>query len=170
VGSHASLCPGYELSRKFINYSGEASLNLMHQTLDWPTIEKEAQLAFFDDYCIVSSNQDLSRGYLHGLQTMISSAGPSSELAQACTIASLASIGKRLQNTTYVKKAEGLYSSSLRSFRLRISNDAIFTTVESLITVALFGLYEVFLRVLILMMGADNRRLSAVPRHILMHM
>ena len=115
----------------------------MHQTLDWPTIEREARLAFFDDYCTVSSNQDLSRGYLHGLQTMISEAGPSSELAQACTIASLANIGNKLGNTAYIERAKGLYSSLLRSFRLRISNEAIFTTVESLVTAALLGLYEV---------------------------
>jgi hypothetical protein len=94
-------------------------------------------------YCVIEPG--LSRGYLHGLQTMISSAGPSSELAQARTIASLASIGKRLQSTTYVKRAEGSYSFLLRSFRLRISNEAIFTTVESLITAALLGLYEVIL-------------------------
>ena len=115
----------------------------MHQTLYWPTIEREARLAFFDDYCTVSSNQDLSRGYLHGLQTMISEAGPSSELAQACTIASLASTGNKLGNTTYINRAKSLYSSLLRSFRLRISNEAVFTTVESLITAALLGLYEV---------------------------
>jgi hypothetical protein len=116
---------------------------LVHQTLDWPTIEQEARLAFFDDYCIVSSNQDLSRGYLSGLQIMIFKAGPRSELAQACTIASLANIGNKLGNTTYIERAKGLYSSLLRSFRLRISNEAIFTTVESLITAALLGLYEV---------------------------
>lgn len=115
----------------------------MHQKLDWPTIEQEARLAFFDDYCIVSSNQGLSRGYLHGLQTMISKAGPSSELTQACTITSLADIGNKLRSTTYIERAKGLYSSLLRSFRLRISNEAIFTTVESLITAALLGLYEV---------------------------
>jgi hypothetical protein len=115
----------------------------MHQTLYWPTIEREARSAFFDDYCTVSSNQDLSRGYLHGLQTMISEAGPSSELAQACTIASLANIGNKIGNTTYIERAKGLYSSLLRSFRLRISNEAIFTTVESLVTAALLGLYEV---------------------------
>jgi hypothetical protein len=111
--------------------------------LDWPSIEQEARSAFFDDYCIVSSNQDLSRGYLHGLQTMIATAGPNSELAQACTIISLANLGKQLGNTTYIKRAEGLYSLLLRSFRLSISNEAIFITVESLITAALLGLYKV---------------------------
>jgi len=55
----------------------------------------------------------------------------------------LANIGNKIGNTTYIERAKGLYSSLLRSFRLRISNEAIFTTVESLVTAALLGLYEV---------------------------
>jgi hypothetical protein len=74
---------------------------------------------------------------------MISEAGSSSELAQACTIASLANIANKLGNITYIERTKGLYSSLLRSFRLHISNEAIFTIVESLITAVLLGLYEV---------------------------
>ena len=111
--------------------------------LDWPSIERDARLKFFDDYCIVSANRALSRGYLHGLQTMIAEAGPSSELTQACTIIALANLGTKLGDATYLHRAEGLYSVLLRSFRLSISNEAIFTTVESLTTAALLGLYEV---------------------------
>lgn len=74
---------------------------------------------------------------------MIAKAGPSSELIQACTIIALANVGKKLGNAMYINRAEGLYSLLLRSFRLSISNEAIFTTVESLITAALLGLYEV---------------------------
>jgi len=74
---------------------------------------------------------------------MIAKAGPSSELAQACTIITLANLGKKLGNALYIERAESLYSLLLQSFRLSISNEAIFTTVESLITAALLGLYEV---------------------------
>jgi hypothetical protein len=120
---------------------------LSHQTtgamLCWPNIEQDARLAFFDDYCVVSSNQNLSRGYLHGLRTLVFEAGLSSEVAQACTIMSLANLGKKHGNATYIKRAEDLYSSLLPSFRLRISNETRFTTVESFITATLLGLYEV---------------------------
>jgi hypothetical protein len=114
-----------------------------HNILDWGNIEQNARCAFFNDYCIVSSNRDLSRGYLHGLQPMITKAGPSSELLQACTIIALTSLGKKLGNAVFVNRAKGLYSLLLQSFRLSISNEAIFTTVESLFTAALLGLYEV---------------------------
>lgn len=146
--------------------AGSKHLNM----LDWPKIEQDARLAFFDDYCIVSSNQDLSRGYLHGLQSMIAKVGPSSELAQACTIASLANLGKKLRNILYIERSDHLYSLLLRSFRLSISNEAIFTTVESLITAALLGLYEVSSHAPWMRARADNNRLLPVQRHILVHM
>ncbi|UKZ93379.1 uncharacterized protein TrAFT101_008294 [Trichoderma asperellum] len=74
---------------------------------------------------------------------MISKADPNSELVQACTLVALANIGNKLGSTMHRRRAESLYSSLLRSFRLRISNEAIFATVESLITAALLGLYEI---------------------------
>lgn len=160
-GRARRTCPGYEPSKdlKFINYVGEDNLNVLRQppseslhraasfnlsgTLDWSDVEQNARLVFFNDYCIVSSNRSLSRGYLHGLQSMIAKADPNSELVQACTLIALANLGNKFGNTMYRHRAEGLYSLLLRSFRLSISNEAVFTTVESLITAALMGLYEV---------------------------
>lgn len=110
---------------------------------NWPNIEQDARVAFLDDYCIISSNKKLSRGYLHSLQAMLARAGPNSELAQACTIIALANLGKKFGNAMYMNRAQGLYALLLPSFRLSISNEAVFTTVESLITAALLGLYEV---------------------------
>ncbi|KAL5085896.1 hypothetical protein Trisim1_009809 [Trichoderma cf. simile WF8] len=160
-GRARRTCPGYEPSKdlKFINYVGEDNLNVLRQppsesmhraasfnlsgTLDWSDVEQNARLVFFNDYCIVSSNRSLSRGYLHGLQSMIAKADPNSELVQACTLIALANLGNKFGNTMYRHRAEGLYSLLLRSFRLSISNEAVFTTVESLITAALMGLYEI---------------------------
>ncbi|KAK9482634.1 hypothetical protein V1527DRAFT_454858 [Lipomyces starkeyi] len=150
-------CPGYKPSkdRKLINYIGDADCSLLRQVpavflrqsedgiSDWDNIDQEARQAFFDDYCIISRSRSLSRGYLHGLQAMIAKVGPRSELTRACTIMALASRGKKLHVATYLNRAKDLYSVSLRSFRLSISNEATFTSGESLITAALLGLYEV---------------------------
>ncbi|KAL7928952.1 hypothetical protein V8C35DRAFT_316916 [Trichoderma chlorosporum] len=154
-------CPGYEPKKdlKFINYSGKVDLSVLDQpsskllsqpasfyqteTIDWFHIENSARLLFFNDYCIISSNRSMSRGYLHGLQAMIAKADPNSELVQACTLAALANLGNKSGNLMHKQRAESLYSSLLRSFRLSISNEAVFTTVESLITAALLGLYEI---------------------------
>jgi len=90
--------------------------------LDWPNIEKNARVAFYHDYCIVSSNRALSRGFLHGLETMISKAGLESELAQACTTIALTNLGRKVEDNVYIKRAKGLYTLLLRSFRLSISD------------------------------------------------
>lgn len=160
-GRARRTCPGYESTkeRQFVNYIGKEDFQVLNQTpselchpvtisdslgtLDWPDIEQNARLMFFDDYCIFSSNRNLSRGYLHGLRAMASKAGPKSELVQACTLIALANLGSKLGNSMHKHRAESLYSSLLRSFRLSISNQAVFTTVESLITATLLGLYEV---------------------------
>lgn len=110
---------------------------------DWLTIEQNARLQFFADYCIPSPNQGISRGYLNGLQTMVAEAGPTSEVAKACTIIALANMGKKMGASMLIQKAENLHSLLLRSFRLSISNEATFASIESLITAALLGLYEV---------------------------
>lgn len=75
---------------------------------------------------------------------MIAKAGPDSELEKACTIVALTSLGKKIGYHLLLKRAENLYSLMLRSFRLSISNEAVFSTIESLITATLLGLYEVF--------------------------
>lgn len=48
---------------------------------NWPNIEENARQVFFTDYCIVSPNQDISRGYLSGLQVMINEAGVTSSVS-----------------------------------------------------------------------------------------
>jgi len=74
---------------------------------------------------------------------MIAKAGPTSEVAKACTVIALANLGKKGENPTLAEAAENLHSSLLRSFRLSISRHAMCISVESLITAALLGLYEV---------------------------
>ncbi|RDW59099.1 hypothetical protein BP5796_12023 [Coleophoma crateriformis] len=151
-------CPGYNASRelKFVNYAGETTCELAHQQSasllhhsthidvhEWPAIKHNARSAFFNDYCITSKDQTLSRGYLNGLETMITKAGPTSEVAKACTIIALASLGKKVGDPMFLHAAENLHSLLLRSFRLSISNETASASVESLITAVLLGLYEI---------------------------
>jgi hypothetical protein len=74
---------------------------------------------------------------------MIAKAGPTSEIAKACTIIAFASLGKKTGSSVLIQMAQNLHSLLLRSFRLSISNEATGTTAESLMTAALLGLYEV---------------------------
>lgn len=130
--------------------------------LDWPSIEEDARLAFFADYCIVSPNQAISRGYLSGLQAMIHKAGATSDVAKACTTIAVASLGRKIKNQTILQRAQNLHAALLRSFSLSISNgEDKFISVESLITATILGLYEVsFLSVSLLSTLSNTDRSS----------
>jgi hypothetical protein len=111
--------------------------------LNWPEIESSAFQTFISDYCISSSNRTVSRGYLNGLESLIEKAGPESSIAKSCTIISLANLGKKAASPMLLQKAETLYFDLLPSFRWTISNEGKSTTIRSLITAVLLGLYEV---------------------------
>jgi hypothetical protein len=111
--------------------------------LNWPEIESLASQTFISDYCISSSNRTVSRGYLNGLESLIAKAGPASTVSQSCKIISLANLGKKAASPMLLQKAETLYFDLLPSFRWTISNEGESTTIQSLITAVLLGLYEV---------------------------
>lgn len=106
-------------------------------------IEQHARQQFFHDYCIISQNRELSRGYLHGLEAIVEEAGPDSELTKACTLVALSTACKTSWNAVHQGRVEDLYSSLLQSFRLSMSNTTQFVSIKSLLTAALLGLYEV---------------------------
>jgi len=62
---------------------------------------------------------------------------------KACKIIALSTLAKKEKSSAIIEAAEKLHFSLLRSFRLNISNEATCASVESLITAALLGLYDV---------------------------
>ena len=107
--------------------------------------EEFALRAFFYDYCIVSMNHSISRGYLDGLELMLHHLGLQSDLAKACKVVAFASHGIKLRRPVLTRKAEIMYHDLLGSLARAIENPAFANTAESLIIVMLLGLYEVFL-------------------------
>jgi len=140
-------CPGYTLDSDLIfrNISAEQNprprikANLVNFESD--QIEEIAFRTFITDYCVSSTNPTVSRGYLNSLENLIEKAGPASDIAQSCNIIALANLGKKRASHNLMKKAQMLYLGFLPSFRLTIANEV--TSVESLITAVLLGLYEV---------------------------
>ena len=108
-------------------------------------LEQRALAKFLSDYCVVSSNRSLSRGYLNGLESLLSYAGPTSDIAQACKMMAFACYGKPSTDMAlgYRAKAKLLYPGLLRSFTKTISDPANLSTVETLMTAVVLGLYEV---------------------------
>jgi hypothetical protein len=99
--------------------------------------------AFFYDYCIVSSNSNISRGFLSGLERMAHHLGPKSYLVQACQAVSFASHGKPLHRPQFVKKAEMFYQNLLGSLARAIENPASANTGEIKLVAMLLGIYQV---------------------------
>ena len=98
---------------------------------------------FFHDYCLVPENRLLSRGYLEGLETMISHKETSSNLIHATKVVAFANLGSRLGRSSLLQKARIIYSEMLCSFQVMISNATASNTAELLMTAVLLGLYEV---------------------------
>ena len=106
-------------------------------------IEEFALRAFFYDYCILSTNHSISRGYLDGLELMVNRLGWQSDLAKACKVVAFASHGIKLCRPSLTRKAETFNDDLLRSLAKDIQDPAFVNTAESLTIAMLLGLYEV---------------------------
>lgn len=106
-------------------------------------VEEFALRAFLYDYCIVSTNQSLSRGYLNGLELMLNRLGWQSDVAKACKAVAFADHGIKLRRPGLARKAELSYYDLLGSLTKAIHDSAFVNTAESLTIAMLLGLYEV---------------------------
>ncbi|PYH93854.1 putative C6 transcription factor [Aspergillus ellipticus CBS 707.79] len=115
------------------------------------SIEGLALRAFFYDYCVPLTNYSLSRGFLHGLETIVCRRGLSSDVAQACKAVAFASHGIKLQRPSLIDKAGSLYQKLITSLARAMNlNDLPPRSPDVLIIVMLLGVYE--------MIVADNIR------------
>lgn len=108
-------------------------------------VEEFALRAFFYDYCIISTNPSISRGYLNGLESMLNHLGWQSDPAKACKAVAFASHGIKLSRPGLTRKADILYNDLLRSLAKAILDPAFVNNIESLTIATLLGLYEVHL-------------------------
>jgi hypothetical protein len=99
--------------------------------------------AFFYDYCVLPTNQNLSRGFLSGLEKMAHRLGPTSDLAKACQAVGFGSHGKPLHRPTLVDKAERIYQELLGSLAKAIDSPILADVTEARLVAQLLGLYQV---------------------------
>lgn len=100
--------------------------------------------AFFYDYCITSTNRNLSRGYLSNLEMMAYRRGPKSELVKACQAVSFTAHGKPLNRPQLMHKASMFYQELLGFMAKTVQSPASAEAVETKCIAMLLGLYEVF--------------------------
>ena len=101
--------------------------------------------AFFDNYCINSTNHALSRGYFGGLERMLHHLGWRSNLAKACKVVAFAHRGVMLHRPGLTRKAEMLYHELLGTLAKAIESSTHAHTAETMTIALLLGLYEVCL-------------------------
>ena len=121
----------------------EAIPDRFPQEISEKQVEDLALRAFFYDYCVVSTDQSLSRGYLSGLELMLHQLGWQSDLAKACKVVAFANHGIKLHRFVFLRKAERLYHGLLQSLAKAIEYPSSATTIESLMVAMLLGVYEV---------------------------
>ncbi|KAF7595246.1 hypothetical protein BBP40_006746 [Aspergillus hancockii] len=106
-------------------------------------VEESALRAFLYDYCVVSTNNSLSRGFLHGLEGMVRSQGLCSDFAKACKVVAFRSHGIKPHRPFLTRKVEMLYQELLGSLAQNIETCTLSVkTPELLPIVMLLGLYE----------------------------
>lgn len=101
--------------------------------------------AFLYDFCLVSTNSNLSRGYLSELEMMAHRLGPNSDLVKACQAVGFASRGKPLHRPQLMHKAERFYHELLGSLARAIEDPSSVNIAESKLVSMLLGLYQVCL-------------------------
>ncbi|KAF2108886.1 hypothetical protein BDV96DRAFT_254873 [Lophiotrema nucula] len=99
--------------------------------------------AFFYNYCFISANPNLSRGYLSRLEPLALRLGPESELVKACEAVAFGGHGKPLNRPALVQFAEGLHQESLSSFAQNMEAGASTNRMEYKMIAMLLGLYQI---------------------------
>lgn len=148
-----------EDSVPFAPVERKCSLPIVIVDFDTETLPKDGQLqqvsedgsdetalhAFFDNYCISSTNHALSRGYLGGLERMVHHLGWRSNLGKACKVLAFAHHGIMLHRPGLTRKAEILYHELLGNLAKAIESSSHAHTAETMAIALLLGLYEVCL-------------------------
>lgn len=111
--------------------------------LDLESDETALQTMFFKDFCIEARDRTVSRGYFDGLELLIAHTGPSSDLANAARAVVQAAVGNKVNRIDLVTAARQQYGRLLLSFQQTLSSADKAHTIETLMTAALLGLYEV---------------------------
>lgn len=99
--------------------------------------------AFYYDFCVISTNENLSRGYLSTLEKTINRFGPKSDLAKVSQAIACASHGKPERRPQFVNRAETSYHHLLGSLAKKLESPSTENTAETRFLAMLLGLYQI---------------------------
>lgn len=98
---------------------------------------------FIYDFCLVTGNAKLSRGYLSGIENLVRRLGPKSDLVKACQAVDMACHALPLHRPRFMKRAETFYQQLLGSLARTIDKPKPSHPSEVKFVAMLLGLYEV---------------------------
>lgn len=106
-------------------------------------LEEQALDLFLAEFVVESRDREQSRGFLDGMQSLLTRVNPDSSLASAAKAVLLASVGNRTGRKTLVDHAQREYGRLLHKFTHSLSGGAEVVSIETVYTAVLLGLYEV---------------------------
>lgn len=118
--------------------------------------------AFFYDFCVISTNHNLSRGFLSGLEPLALRLGLESDLAKACQAVGFVCHAKPKGSPRLMQVAEALYQELLSSMTGAIQRPETANATETRLIITLLGLYEVCFHAIVIcvVLNADSVQLS----------
>ncbi|CAH0046189.1 unnamed protein product [Clonostachys solani] len=143
------MCPGYGddsslIFRYYHPIMDAASLDFDRWSPGIPSIWEDAAIHIFLDTLVVpSQNRQKSRGFLHGIQSLFSSAEPGSALLSAAKVVALAAISNSTRSPDLASVVQTLYGSVLRDLTLSLPGDDSTVPVETFLIALLLGLFEI---------------------------
>jgi len=142
------ICQGYRDDLLFCHYTALPPIQIPSMIQQWPHEVGDEQLmqhaleTCIHDFVVRPAKPSLSRGFLHGLLTLLHEAGPSSDLAGAARILALGAVGNRMGRPILVYNTALQYGELLLSFQASLAQPNI-PPLHLLVTGVLLGLYEV---------------------------
>jgi len=108
-------------------------------------VDEFALQAFVYAFCVSSTTQDLSRGFLGRLEPRLHRLGWTSDLARACGLVAFAKHGISLNRPHLTRRAEKLYQDLVGSLAVDIQRPAASSANKEgrTLVALLLGLYEV---------------------------
>ncbi|ETS79059.1 hypothetical protein PFICI_08912 [Pestalotiopsis fici W106-1] len=101
--------------------------------------------AFYYDFCVVSTNEHISQGFLPGIEKKVRRLGPKSDLARACQAVGFVSHAKPLNRPAIMRKSEAFYQELLGSLARAIDDPVTEPTKEAKSIAMLLGLYQMMI-------------------------
>lgn len=98
--------------------------------------------AFFYDFCVISTNRNISHGYLSSLEKTVTRLGPKSDLAKVCQAIACASHGKPERRPQFINRAETSYHHLLGSLAKKLESSSTENTAETRLLAMLLGFYQ----------------------------